>query len=506
MAHSRIRAALAGSLGLALVIPLTLASSESSAEATSTKAPTAKPATAKRSTDFQNLNGFMWYYNTYFGYKYTDIEKDLDNLKSRGIRVLGFFSPYNGDKNTCDGCSPLDFYSVSPQNGTIQDWKKLVAAAHRKGMKVVSYFVNIYMDEKSEYFKKAERQYAAGDRTSREVSSFHWTTNPKDPLPRVQMGPASQSKWAYSKTAGAYYWKLWFGPGFDFDLPTNTAEVKRIEKFWLDTGIDGFMWDVGTLDPSWKDVAVDLPKSYTSNDKWLTFEKGTPSQEDDFHKYGINSWFNYKDSDTVNDYSRIIDGTVDADGLEAALHYTDTARKMGATTYAWSIWGDDPEKNLDPHTYPTYPKDDVMRVQEAALLAGAGITYGSGMYDQYIRWSPTLKSRWERVLQTVNTNKALLPAASRTRVTVGDDPRDAPDPKTYAMRRTSEDGKQTALLVYNFSDTAKEVTVDFKDTGIDTTQTPKDLYNGGNAPAITDRKYTISLPAYGFKILDVTSR
>jgi len=151
MAHSRIRIALAGTLGLALVIPLALASSESPAEATSAKAPTTNAATAGQSTDFQNLNGFMWYYSTYFGYKYTDIEKDLDSLKSRGIRVLAFFNPYNGDKNTCDGCSPLDFYSVPPQNGTIQDWKRLVAAAHHKGMKVVSYFTNLYMDEKSEF-------------------------------------------------------------------------------------------------------------------------------------------------------------------------------------------------------------------------------------------------------------------------------------------------------------------------------------------------------------------
>ena len=96
-------------------------------------------------------------------------------------------------------------------------------------------------------------------------------------------------------------------------------------------------------------------------------------------------------------------------------------------THAWSIWGDDPNSNL-------------MRVQEAALLAGSGITYGSAMYDQYIRWSEVLKTNWEKVLQTVNANKALFPAASRTMVPTGT------DPKFYAMQRTSEDGAQTAVL------------------------------------------------------------
>ncbi|MFF4305466.1 alpha-amylase family glycosyl hydrolase [Streptomyces sp. NPDC001601] len=500
MPYTRRRVALAGALGFALMFPLTLASSETPADAAAPSASTARTESNRQSTDFQNLNGFMWFYNTYFGYKYKDVEKDLDNLKSRGIRVLGFFSPYNGDRNTCDGCDPVDFYSVSPQNGTIRDWKNLVAAAHRRGMKVVSYFVNIYMDENAAYFKTAEKQYAAGDRTSREVSSFHWTTDPTDPLPTLRMGPPSQSSWAYSETAGAYYWKLWFGPGFDYDLPTNTAEVERIEKFWLDTGIDGFMWDVGTTDSRWKNVAADLPKSCTTNDKWLTFERNDPSKAADYAKFGINSWFNYKDDDTTNDYTRIVNGSIDADGLEVALHNTDVARQLGATTYAWSIWGDDAAENLDPHTYPTYPQDDVMRVQEAALLAGSGMLYGAGMYDQYIRWSPELKSRWERVLETVNANKALLPAAGRTRVPAGD------DPKVYAMRRTSEDGKQTALLVYNFSSTAKNVTVDLSGTGIDKHQTPKDLYKGGSANAINGNTYTVSLPAYGFKILDVTGR
>ncbi|MER5788151.1 alpha-amylase family glycosyl hydrolase [Streptomyces sp. NPDC001980] len=498
--HTGRKVALAGALGFALTLPMTLASSGSPAEAAAPSTSAVPAEGTRQSTDFQNLNGFMWYYNTYFGYRYKDVEKDLDNLKSRGIRVLGFFSPYSGDKKTCDGCDPVDFYSVSPQNGTMKDWKNLVAAAHRKGMKVVTYFVNIYLDDRSPYFEKAEKEYAAGDRTSREVSSFHWTDNPSEPLPQPRMGPAGVSSWAWSPTAGAFYWKLWFGPGFDYNLAGNAAEVERIEKFWLDTGIDGFMWDVGTTDTRWKNAAIDLPKTYTGTDKWLTSERTNSSTAAANQQFGYTSWFNYTDDDTVNDYTRIVDGDIDANGLETALHNTDIARAAGSTTFAWSIWGDDPATNLDPHTYPAYAQDDVMRVQEAALLAGSGMLYGSGMYDQYIHWPKQLRTDWEKVLETVNANKALLPAADRTRVPAGD------DPKVYAMRRTSEDGKQTALLVYNFDSTAKDVTVDLTGTGIDTHQTPRDLYKGGGADAINGSEYTVSLPAYGFRILDVTGR
>ncbi|WP_370055728.1 alpha-amylase family glycosyl hydrolase [Leifsonia sp. EB41] len=469
-----------------------------SAPAAATQPPasqTAKPI--QQSTDFQNLNGFMWFYNTYFDYKYTDITKKLDQFKASGIRVLGFFSPYDGDKTLCAGCDPLDFYSVSPQNGTIQDWKNLVAQAHKRGMKVVSYFVNIYMDENSQFFQNAQQQYAAGDRTSREVSSFTWTTNPNDPLPSLRMGPPWASSWEWSATAGAYYWKLWFGPGFNWDQPTSVAEVKRFEEFWLDTGIDGFMWDVGRLDSRFQEAAVTLPKTYTTNDKWLTFETSGATNAQALHAFGLNSWFNYSDQGNwTNDYTRLVNGQIDVNGLETQLENSDYARSVGATTHAWTIAADD-DANLADHDYPSYPNDEVQRVQEAALLAGSGILYGSPMYDQYIRWSPTVRANWDRVLSTVNDNKALLPAASRDRVPAG------PSATAFAERRTSEDGKQTALLVYNFSPTPATVTVDLTGTGIDLKQQPKDLYNGGKGAKIDGAAYSVSLPGYGFTMLEV---
>lgn len=491
-------------VGLPLASALALASGQQRADAATRQAAGQPALTAYErpsgdATAFQDLNGFMWFYSTYFGYKFTDITRDLDNLYRDGIRVLGFFSPYNGDMYTANGCDPLDFYSAPPQNGTMQDWRNLVAEAHRRGMKVVCYFVNIYLDPRSGYFKTAEQQYWAGDYTSREVSSFHWTENMLDPLPTPRSGPPGVSSWMYSSTADAFYWSLWFGPGFDYNLAGNRAEVARIEEFWLDTGLDGFIWDVGDMDALLQQYQIDLPKSYTPNDKWLTLERADSSAASTNLAYGLTSWYNYEDDYSVNDYTSVVTGAIDADGLEAALANADFARKNGCTTRAWSIWGDDRKANLIPHTYPAYPDDDVMRVQEAALLAGAGIHYGAGMYDQYIRWSDTLRANWHKVLRTVNNNKALLPSASRTRVSAGS------GPVAYAMRRTSADGTQTALLIYNFKSTGANVTVDLTGTGISVGQVPTDLYNGAGCPAITGASYTVSLPAYGFKMLQVST-
>lgn len=305
------------------------------------------------------------------------------------------------------------------------------------------------------------------------------------------------SSWAFSSTADAYYWSPWFGPGFDFDLAGNAAEVGRIEEFWLDTGLDGFIWDVGLMNPALQQYQIDLPRSYTPNDKWLTGERAGSASASTNLEYGLTCWYNYEDDYLVNDYTNVVTGVIDADGLETALSNADFARENGCTTRAWSIWDDDRKTNLIPHSYPTYADDDVMRVQEAAVLAGAGIHYGCGMYDQYIRWSKTLRTNWNAVLRTVNGNAALLPSASRTRVPAGT------DPNAYSMRRTSADGSQTALLIYNLSDSAADVTVDLTGTGISTSQVPVDLYNGGSGTAIDGTSYTVSLPAYGFLMLQV---
>ena len=444
----------------------------------------------------------MWYYNTWFGNKYSNIKNDLTNLQNNGINIIAFFCPYNGDKNEYDGCDPLDWFNVPPQCGTMQDFKDLTAAAHDRGMKVICYFVNIYIDSSSSFFHTAEQQYAAGNRSAKECATFHWTSNNKDTFPsngtfgaRTRKG--FEDRWIYSNTAGAYYASIWNEAALDFNMQGAHNTSVEIEHFWLDAGMDGFMFDVARTEPKMQNLWITIPKNYTSNDKWLCPEVSKISLAQNYYDYGFTCWFNYADNDQLNDYGRIINGNINADGLESALANSNWAHSRNCWTYAWSIWHDD-VANLDhSKAYPTYPDDDVMRVQEAALLAGAGITYGCGMYDQYLTWSSTLKTNWSKVLKTVNSNSCLLPSASRTRLSTGNQ-------TTYAMKRTSMDGSQTALLIYNFSDAPTNVTVNLSGSGINTNQTPIDLYNGGDGPAITSSIYNVSLPAYGFKMLGVS--
>lgn len=445
--------------------------------------PDAIPAAGETTAgSFLDLNGWMWFYTTADEIGFTDITAMLDDLHDRGIRVIGIYSPYDGDVEKWLGCIARDFYSTAPQSGTVEDFTAMVDGAHDRGMKVVTYFSSLGMDDESEFFRTAEQQYADGDRTSREVSAFHWVEDDSAPLPTPATGP---SEWEFSEVAGAYYWSLWGGAGFDLDLPGARAEVIRAERFWLDTGIDGFMWDAAFVDPEFRQVLVDLPVAHSPSDKWLTFEVTYAEEADSYVDFGLTSWFNLEDNDEENDYSLVAAGDASVEDVEEALAIAEEAHDDGKLTHAWSPW--------EPDAYG----DTRMRVQEAALLAGGGIAYGAASYTGYQDWPQDVRAAWERVLMTTNTNPALLPSAHRTRLPAGD------DGNAYAMYATADDDSQTALLVYNLGGQPATVTVDLAGSGIATDQVPVDLYRDQPAAPIDGTTYAVDLPTYGFALLQV---
>ena len=72
-----------------------------------------------------------------------------------------------------------------------------------------------------------------------------------------------------------------------------------------------------------------------------------------------------------------------------------------------------------------------------------------------------------------------------------------------AFKRTNKDGNVSAIVVFNFQNEPQTITVDIKNSGIGTKQTPINLLDGVEGKPIDSDKYEISLPAYGFTILGV---
>lgn len=444
------------------------------------------PLDPVRTVGFAESNGVMWFYSTANGVTFDDLRADLDELAASGIRVIGIYSPYDGEVEQWLGAAPKDFYQTPPQCGDVDAFVALLEAAHARDMKVVGFMGFHSIDEDSEFFQTAEAQYAAGDLTSREVASFHWSDTDTTPLPVPQ--PDGPTAWKFSATAGAYYWSIWDNAGLDINQEGGQAEIERAIRFWMDLGLDGFMLDSGVVHEEFVHLWTEVPREYTS-DPWITFESTSSEAWESYDEFGLTSWFALDDNDFANTYSLVVmpedgDEKIDMEELEQFLSVADDARSKGKTTHAWS-----PLERA-------YPSEDMI-VQEAALLAGAGIVYGSADYhESYLGWPEGVRTRWGQVLRAVNENAALHPSASRARVPVAQG-------NAYAMLRGAADGSQLALLVFNFDDAAQDVEVDLAASGVATRQQPIDLAFGTTIAEIDGASYTVPLPAFGFAVLQV---
>jgi len=133
------------------------------------------------------------------------------------------------------GYDVADYYRVDREYGTNEDFKRLVAAAHRRGIRVLVDMVINHASSEHPWFRAA-----AADTASRYRQWFRWA-----PV----AGPPNRwgaSNWHRSPAgSGFFYGFFWSGmPDLNYETPAVLEEMKRIATFWVrDLGADGFRLD-----------------------------------------------------------------------------------------------------------------------------------------------------------------------------------------------------------------------------------------------------------------------
>jgi alpha-amylase len=129
-----------------------------------------------------------------------------------------------------------DYYHISGDYGSNEDFKQLMAEARRRGIKVLKDFVVNHSSNEHPFFKAAlldpESPY-------REWYYFS-PTKPEGP------GPWGQEVWHRSPVRDEYYYGVFWGgmPDLNLNSPAVNAEIRRVARFWLEEmGVDGFRLD-----------------------------------------------------------------------------------------------------------------------------------------------------------------------------------------------------------------------------------------------------------------------
>ena len=134
------------------------------------------------------------------------------------------------------GYDATDYYHVARAYGTNADFKRFVAAAHRRGIRVLVDMVLNHTSNEHPWFQAAMRDTASPYR-----KWYRWSATKPD-----AKGPWGQEVWYKSPVREEYYYAVfWSGmPDLNYETPAVRAEVKTIARFWLqEMGVDGFRLD-----------------------------------------------------------------------------------------------------------------------------------------------------------------------------------------------------------------------------------------------------------------------
>lgn len=168
------------------------------------------------------------------------IEK-LDYLQDLGVNTL-WLLPFYPSPLRDDGYDISDYRNVNPQYGTLADFKALVRAAHRRGLRIITELVINHTSDQHPWFQAARR--ASPGSTKRDY--YIWNDDDqKFPETRIIFTDSETSNWAWDPVAQAYYWHRFFShqPDLNHNNPRVVKAVIRMMRFWLDMGVDGLRLD-----------------------------------------------------------------------------------------------------------------------------------------------------------------------------------------------------------------------------------------------------------------------
>lgn len=170
------------------------------------------------------------------------VYEKLDYIKSLGCDGI-WFSPIYPSPGADGGYDIADYMDIAPEFGGMEAFQKVLTGAHQRGMKIVMDLVVNHTSDEHEWFQKSRQ------RIEPYTDYYIWRPDPGDgKLPNNWDSNFEGKAWTFDEVRGEYYLHIFAvkQPDLNMDNPLVREEVKKILRFWLDMGVDGFREDVIT--------------------------------------------------------------------------------------------------------------------------------------------------------------------------------------------------------------------------------------------------------------------
>jgi maltose alpha-D-glucosyltransferase/alpha-amylase len=167
----------------------------------------------------------------------------LDYLQDLGVTAL-WLLPITPSPLRDDGYDVSGHFDIHPDYGTLDDFRALVAEAHRRNLRVIVELIPNHTSDQHPWFQ------ASRNPEHREHAKYRdwyvWSeTDQRYQDARIIFRDTEPSNWTHDPLRGAYYWHRFFHhqPDLNYDNPEVQKAMFRVMLFWLDQGVDGIRVD-----------------------------------------------------------------------------------------------------------------------------------------------------------------------------------------------------------------------------------------------------------------------
>lgn len=168
------------------------------------------------------------------------ITSKLDYLKELGIDVI-WLSPVYQSPNDDNGYDISDYQSIMKEFGTMEDFDRMLSAAHERGIRIMMDLVVNHTSDEHKWFAESRKS-----RENPYRDYYIWREGKDGKEPNNWGSCFGGSAWEYDRATDSYFLHLFSKkqPDLNWDNSAVRREVFDMMTWWLTKGVDGFRMDV----------------------------------------------------------------------------------------------------------------------------------------------------------------------------------------------------------------------------------------------------------------------
>jgi alpha-glucosidase len=227
------------------------------------------------------------------------ITAHLDYLNDGSAESLGidaiWLSPINPSPLRDWGYDVSDYCAIHPDLGTLASFDRLIAEAHRRGIRIILDLVPNHTSDRHPWFVESRSSIKNPKR-----DWYIWRPGRGDGPPNNWNSTFGGSAWHRDDATGEWYMHSFLAeqPDLNYRNPEVAEAMHSVLRFWLDRGADGFRVDVIARmikDAQFRDNPVVAPDHHYTPLERLAREQLYNTDQPEVH-------------DIVRGFRRVLDG------------------------------------------------------------------------------------------------------------------------------------------------------------------------------------------------------